>query len=96
MSEVFEYWPFFPLMISPPPSFLLFFNRDQPFIVSNQNKILTFSVTLKNKKESAYNTGIVVDFSENLFFASWSMPVCDDIRWPLCLLLVVNSCLPYT
>ncbi|KAF5912087.1 hypothetical protein HPG69_003361, partial [Diceros bicornis minor] len=49
--------------------------QEQPFIVSNQNKRLTFSVTLKNKKESAYNTGIVVDFSENLFFASWSMPV---------------------
>lgn len=55
--------------------FLLFFNREQPFIVSNQNKRLTFSVTLKNKRESAYNTGLRVDFSENLFFASWSMPV---------------------
>uniref|UniRef100_G1P981 Integrin alpha-2 n=1 Tax=Myotis lucifugus TaxID=59463 RepID=G1P981_MYOLU len=50
-------------------------HREQPFIVSNQNKRLTFSVTLKNKRESAYNTGLRVDFSENLFFASWSMPV---------------------
>ncbi|XP_054431340.1 integrin alpha-2 [Pteronotus mesoamericanus] len=49
--------------------------QEQPFIVSNQNKRLTFSVTLKNKKESAYNTALVVEFSENLFFASWSMPV---------------------
>ncbi|XP_070267858.1 integrin alpha-2 [Myotis yumanensis] len=49
--------------------------QEQPFIVSNQNKRLTFSVTLKNKRESAYNTGLRVDFSENLFFASWSMPV---------------------
>ncbi|XP_058536194.1 integrin alpha-2 [Ochotona princeps] len=49
--------------------------QEQPFIVSNQNKWLTFSVTLKNKKESAYNTRIVIDFSENLFFASSSMPV---------------------
>ncbi|XP_077752129.1 integrin alpha-2 [Canis aureus] len=49
--------------------------QDQPFIVSNQNRRLTFSITLKNKRESAYNTRIVVDFSENLFFASWSMPV---------------------
>ncbi|VCW66647.1 unnamed protein product, partial [Gulo gulo] len=49
--------------------------QDQLFIVSNQNRRLTFSVTLKNKRESAYNTRIVVDFSENLFFASWSMPV---------------------
>ncbi|KAK2509257.1 hypothetical protein MC885_015656 [Smutsia gigantea] len=48
--------------------------QEQPFIVKNQNKRLTFSVTLKNKQESAYNTAIVVDFSENLFFASWSMP----------------------
>ncbi|KAB1281034.1 Integrin alpha-2, partial [Camelus dromedarius] len=49
--------------------------QQQPFIVSNQNKRLTFSVKLKNQKESAYNTRVVVDFSENLFFASWSMPV---------------------
>ena len=72
--------------------FLFTRNRDQPFIVSNQNKRLTFLVTLKNKRESAYNTGIVVDFSENLFFASWTMPVCDDTLCSLllCLLLVVN------
>ncbi|XP_058164855.1 integrin alpha-2 [Dasypus novemcinctus] len=49
--------------------------QKQPFIVSNQNKRLTFSVALKNKKESAYNTRIVAVFSENLFFASSSMPV---------------------
>uniref|UniRef100_A0A452SRA4 Integrin alpha-2 n=1 Tax=Ursus americanus TaxID=9643 RepID=A0A452SRA4_URSAM len=49
--------------------------QDQAFIVSNQNRRLTFSITLKNKRESAYNTEIVVGFSENLFFASWSMPV---------------------
>ncbi|XP_053446758.1 integrin alpha-2 [Nycticebus coucang] len=49
--------------------------QEQPFIVSNQNKRLTFLVTLKNKRESAYNTGIVVEFSENLFFASSSMSV---------------------
>lgn len=49
--------------------------RNQPFIVSNQNKRLTFSVTLKNRGESAYNTAILAEFSENLFFASFSMPV---------------------
>ncbi|KAM9695882.1 integrin alpha-2 [Trichechus inunguis] len=50
-------------------------DQKQPFIVSNQHKRLTFSVTLKNKNESAYNTRIVAAFSENLFFASSSMPV---------------------
>ncbi|XP_021117091.1 integrin alpha-2 isoform X3 [Heterocephalus glaber] len=49
--------------------------QEQSFIVSNQNKRLTFSVTLKNKGESAYNTAIVANFSENLFFASFSMPI---------------------
>ncbi|XP_051039037.1 integrin alpha-2 [Phodopus roborovskii] len=49
--------------------------QDQPFIVSNQNKRLTFSVTLKNRGESAYNTAVKAEFSENLFFASFSMPV---------------------
>lgn len=83
MSEVFESSPFFFFTLM--TFFSLFpFNREQPFIVRNQNKRLTFSVTLKNKQESAYNTAIVVDFSENLFFASWSMPVRDDTP---CLLL---------
>lgn len=49
--------------------------QNQPFIVSNQNKRLTFSVTLKNRGESAYNTVVLAEFSENLFFASFSMPV---------------------
>ncbi|KAM6222325.1 integrin alpha-2 [Rhynchocyon petersi] len=49
--------------------------QKQPFIVSNLNKRLTFSLTLKNKKENAYNTRIVATFSENLFFASSSLPV---------------------
>uniref|UniRef100_A0A8C5KYY6 Integrin alpha-2 n=1 Tax=Jaculus jaculus TaxID=51337 RepID=A0A8C5KYY6_JACJA len=49
--------------------------QKQPFIVSSQNKRLTFSITLKNRGESAYNTAIIAEFSENLFFASFSMPV---------------------
>ncbi|XP_051028323.1 integrin alpha-2 [Acomys russatus] len=49
--------------------------QNQPFIVSNQNKRLTFSVMLKNKGESAYNSAVQAEFSENLFFASFSMPV---------------------
>ncbi|XP_074062134.1 integrin alpha-2 isoform X2 [Macrotis lagotis] len=44
--------------------------QKQPYIVSNQNRRLTFEVMLKNKGESAYNTRIVAVFSENLFFAS--------------------------
>uniref|UniRef100_A0A8C6I509 Integrin alpha-2 n=1 Tax=Mus spicilegus TaxID=10103 RepID=A0A8C6I509_MUSSI len=49
--------------------------QTQSFIVSNQNKRLTFSVILKNRGESAYNTVVLAEFSENLFFASFSMPV---------------------
>lgn len=49
--------------------------QNQPFIVSNQNKRLTVSVTLRNRGESAYNTAVKAEFSENLFFASFSMPV---------------------
>ncbi|XP_029324347.1 integrin alpha-2 isoform X1 [Mus caroli] len=49
--------------------------QTQPFIVSNKNKRLTFSVILKNRGESAYNTVVLAEFSENLFFASFSMPV---------------------
>ncbi|CAO2592529.1 Integrin alpha-2, partial [Lemmus lemmus] len=49
--------------------------QNQPFLVSNQNKRLMASVTLRNRGESAYNTAIKAEFSENLFFASFSMPV---------------------
>ncbi|XP_041519678.1 integrin alpha-2 [Microtus oregoni] len=49
--------------------------QNQPFIVSNQNKRLTVSVTLRNRGESAYNTAVKAEFTENLFFASFSMPV---------------------
>jgi len=34
-------------------------------------------VKLRNKKENAYNTRIQATFSDNLFFASSSLPVCD-------------------
>ncbi|XP_074851682.1 integrin alpha-2 [Carettochelys insculpta] len=46
----------------------------QPFIVSSKNRRLTFSVKLRNKKENAYNTRIQATFSDNLFFASSSLP----------------------
>ncbi|CAM5144775.1 unnamed protein product [Natator depressus] len=46
----------------------------RPFIVSSKKRRLTFSVKLRNKKENAYNTRIQATFSENLFFASSSLP----------------------
>ncbi|XP_068951393.1 integrin alpha-2 [Petaurus breviceps papuanus] len=49
--------------------------QKQPYIVSSQNRRLTFAVMVKNKGESAYNTRIVTAFSENLFFASSSASV---------------------
>ncbi|KAM7320839.1 hypothetical protein ACRRTK_020092 [Alexandromys fortis] len=55
--------------------------QNQPFIVSNQNKRLTVSVALRNRGESAYNTAIKAEFSENLFFASFSMPVTFTINF---------------
>uniref|UniRef100_A0A8C5UFJ8 Integrin alpha-2 n=1 Tax=Malurus cyaneus samueli TaxID=2593467 RepID=A0A8C5UFJ8_9PASS len=47
----------------------------QQFIVSSKNRRLTFNVKLRNKKENAYNTRIQATFSDNLFFASSSLPV---------------------
>ncbi|XP_069077808.1 integrin alpha-2 [Pleurodeles waltl] len=44
------------------------------YIVSNKNRRLVFSITLENTMESAYNTRINAIFSENLFFASSSLP----------------------
>uniref|UniRef100_A0A8C3DAE8 Integrin alpha-2 n=1 Tax=Corvus moneduloides TaxID=1196302 RepID=A0A8C3DAE8_CORMO len=47
----------------------------QQFIVSSKKRRLTFNVKLRNKKENAYNTRIQATFSDNLFFASSSLPV---------------------
>ncbi|NXY43138.1 ITA2 protein, partial [Ceuthmochares aereus] len=46
----------------------------QQFVVSSKNRRLTFNVKLRNKKENAYNTRIQASFSDNLFFASSSLP----------------------
>uniref|UniRef100_A0A8U7NQ86 Integrin alpha-2 n=1 Tax=Corvus moneduloides TaxID=1196302 RepID=A0A8U7NQ86_CORMO len=46
----------------------------QQFIVSSKKRRLTFNVKLRNKKENAYNTRIQATFSDNLFFASSSLP----------------------
>nr|XP_033787403.1 integrin alpha-2 isoform X2 [Geotrypetes seraphini] len=49
-------------------------DNKQLYIVNNKNRRLSFRVNLLNKKENAYNTRIDVIFSENLFFASSSLP----------------------
>ncbi|NXT49248.1 ITA2 protein, partial [Pluvianellus socialis] len=46
----------------------------QQFVVSSKNRRVTFNVKLRNKKENAYNTRIQTTFSDNLFFASSSLP----------------------
>ncbi|NXF90312.1 ITA2 protein, partial [Eubucco bourcierii] len=46
----------------------------QQFVVSSKSRRLTFNVKLRNKKENAYNTRIQAAFSDNLFFASSSLP----------------------
>ncbi|NWH77480.1 ITA2 protein, partial [Piaya cayana] len=46
----------------------------QQFVVSSKNRRLTFNIKLRNKKENAYNTRIQATFSDNLFFASSSLP----------------------
>ncbi|XP_063817970.1 integrin alpha-2 [Pseudophryne corroboree] len=43
-----------------------------PYVVSDKNRRLLFQVTLRNKRENAYNTKLKAVFSENLFFASSS------------------------
>ncbi|XP_038621500.1 integrin alpha-2 [Tachyglossus aculeatus] len=49
--------------------------QKQPHIVSSKNRRLTFALTLKNRKESAYNARIHANFSHNLFFSSFTMPM---------------------
>ncbi|XP_054466654.1 integrin alpha-2-like [Anoplopoma fimbria] len=41
-----------------------------PFLVSANNRELSFEVVVKNKKENAYNTQVVATYSGNLFYSS--------------------------
>ncbi|XP_057176987.1 integrin alpha-2 isoform X2 [Triplophysa rosa] len=43
-------------------------------LVSQQRRRLSFTVTVLNKKENAYNTRLSADFSSNLFYASFTPP----------------------
>ncbi|XP_049618994.1 integrin alpha-2 isoform X1 [Syngnathus scovelli] len=41
-----------------------------PFLVSTNKQELSFEVTVKNKKENAYNTQVLAAYSANLFYSS--------------------------
>lgn len=48
-------------------------------LVSFKDKRLSFTVSVTNKKENAYNTQVTATYSKNLFYASISPPVCIRI-----------------
>ncbi|XP_077417708.1 integrin alpha-2 [Vanacampus margaritifer] len=41
-----------------------------PFLVSTNKRELSFEITVKNKKENAYNTQVLATYSGNLFYSS--------------------------
>ncbi|XP_061528071.1 integrin alpha-2 [Phycodurus eques] len=41
-----------------------------PFLVNTNKRELSFEVTVKNKKENAYNTQVLATYSANLFYSS--------------------------
>ncbi|XP_034152926.1 integrin alpha-2 isoform X2 [Esox lucius] len=43
-------------------------------LISLKNKRLSFTVSVVNKKENAYNTRVIVKYSKNLFYASITPP----------------------
>ncbi|XP_076007271.1 integrin alpha-2 [Genypterus blacodes] len=45
-----------------------------PVLVSYNKRELTFKVTVRNKKENAYNTQVLASHSSNLFYASITAP----------------------
>lgn len=45
-------------------------------LVSQKNKLLSFTVSVTNKKENAYNTRVSAMYSKNLYYASLTQPVC--------------------
>uniref|UniRef100_A0AAR2M520 VWFA domain-containing protein n=1 Tax=Pygocentrus nattereri TaxID=42514 RepID=A0AAR2M520_PYGNA len=46
------------------------------FLVTHKTKRLSFTVTVMNRKENAYNTRVSAHFSSNLFYSSVTPPVC--------------------
>lgn len=50
-----------------------------PFVVSANNRELSFEVVVKNKKENAYNTQVLVVYSSNLFYSS-VFPATEGVK----------------
>ncbi|XP_053181489.1 integrin alpha-2-like [Scomber japonicus] len=50
-----------------------------PVLVSDSNRELSFQVTVKNKKENAYNTQVLVTYSNNLYYSS-VIPPTDGVK----------------
>uniref|UniRef100_A0A3P8ZIQ2 VWFA domain-containing protein n=1 Tax=Esox lucius TaxID=8010 RepID=A0A3P8ZIQ2_ESOLU len=55
-------------------------------LISLKNKRLSFTVSVVNKKENAYNTRVIVKYSKNLFYASITPPVSFEINFDFNLL----------
>ncbi|XP_062410940.1 integrin alpha-2-like [Sardina pilchardus] len=49
-------------------------SSSSPMLVSQKNRILSFTVSVTNKKENAYNTRVSATYSKNLFYASITQP----------------------
>ncbi|XP_042343836.1 integrin alpha-2-like [Plectropomus leopardus] len=50
-----------------------------PYMVSANNRELSFEVVVKNKKENAYNTRVLATFSSNLYYSS-IVPSTDGVK----------------
>uniref|UniRef100_A0A3B4FAV6 Integrin subunit alpha 2 n=1 Tax=Pundamilia nyererei TaxID=303518 RepID=A0A3B4FAV6_9CICH len=50
-----------------------------PILVSPNSRELSFEVVVKNKKENAYNTQLVITFSKNLYYSS-IFPLTEDVK----------------
>uniref|UniRef100_A0A8B9JRV0 Integrin, alpha 2 (CD49B, alpha 2 subunit of VLA-2 receptor), tandem duplicate 2 n=1 Tax=Astyanax mexicanus TaxID=7994 RepID=A0A8B9JRV0_ASTMX len=47
-----------------------------PLLVTNDNRKISFIVTVMNRRENAYNTRITARYSSNLFYSSVTPPMC--------------------
>ncbi|XP_026043811.1 integrin alpha-2 [Astatotilapia calliptera] len=50
-----------------------------PILVSPNSRELSFEVVVKNKKENAYNTQLLITFSKNLYYSS-IFPLTEDVK----------------
>uniref|UniRef100_A0A672TVP0 Integrin subunit alpha 1 n=1 Tax=Strigops habroptila TaxID=2489341 RepID=A0A672TVP0_STRHB len=70
---------------------LTLFYSSSPFIVKSRNDKFTIQLSVKNKKDSAYNTRVLVQYSPNIIFAGIEVGIFYIITFVITISLLERS-----